>query len=951
MSASTATLPPAPLPPAPRSDREVISTAASTNAAATPTLRVPGQIVSGGGQSSLGVSVMAIRAVTRLQMGVRRSHLQLARRLGIGFIACTIIHNATLVILFISEVGGGGLYAEMTHAISISAFMFHIALALPYCDMRGLLYFHYGLVAINSAIRGGFDVFRGKHISALWNLVWLLCLYPIGGWGLKQFLRTVHEELRATTMDAVSHSAVVSFTVSAMPIIYFFLNAMSCFEMSTEQLRDEYCAVRIYVNRTAIFTILGSAVSCVMLTIQPLSLVQITRVDIPILQLCAFGFHGLLLLLAIAIHSQNEMFGTVMPAVAYMYQGVAPCFLGTLVAFSASIVTKRKGSDENVKVTVRSTPQLGKMIPHRAVMVLTTVVYDVLVICRAGDAIRHPFAPLSYAAACFHVWVTMEDASVALSVKWHYLAHACSDVFRGVLALCTGDRREAFIMLCYVLFFYPGNYLGLVRFRASVRARGESSATNGAASSLIAFWCGVVPPMLYLGADSIGWCALSDVDEQQCENRQTANFIGAAHVLCLFTVGTALTSTEGGFGLSVITAMQLEFSRPELLAGGLIATASAIALFIFSIRESDEDFTNVRDYVSRVFMACWLFATLILLVHLRSSNALRVRRCDPSRAQRSAGSAAIVVLPCAWSYVLTALSFISYSAPAIIRSVFFVETLRGVRGGISNLSFVAHCLMLATHESTRARMVLVAHFLVHLTGAVGGIVADAQSAEFTLGMALVHFISMGGVAFELWIWIRVLQPMLIAKNRALHDGLPIVAFRWLFQKGGLMMSLYVFFEAIGVGLDSDLSAKDIAPWQAANAAVIIHVTLAAVLEATLIADANISLGAVLRGAAPLCLTVGLAVLTLTSLIALALFAGREFCGGDQEVLYSTLFVVFLLLWVLTFGVVAAGHSSRGSEHTTATDAIALPGEGEDEEQRRRRASFSELSGAGIAPGI
>ena len=100
-----------------------------------------------------------------------------------------------------------------------------------------------------------------------------------------------------------------------MPILYFFLNGMLCLAFKGEA----FCTVRTIVNNAALYALLGNAIMFILLSMQPLSLKQVTHLDISTSKLVVIGFYGLLLTLALGLHSQNESFDPVAPAVETMY--------------------------------------------------------------------------------------------------------------------------------------------------------------------------------------------------------------------------------------------------------------------------------------------------------------------------------------------------------------------------------------------------------------------------------------------------------------------------------------------------------------------------------------------------------------------------------------------------------------------------------------------------------
>ena len=467
---------------------------------------------------SLGAAVMALGALTRLRVGVRRVHATLAKRLGIFLMVWSVIHDAALIKVGINE--HGALYTHLTLALSISAFVLHVALELAHDDsLRVQCTAHFFLLVMDPFIRGAFDLAQRKLSSAAYYLVgWGLILYPLVAWGLHRLLRAAKQFDQATKI-ALSSSTVTVFASSAMPMLYFFCNGVLCIKFKGET----HCVVRNAVNYAAILAILSNAVLFILLTLQPVSLTQIVRLDIPPAQLVVFGFHGILLGLALALHSQTENFGPITPAIEYLSAAPNPCFLFFVVAFVISVVNQTRvavgsieeggGADHRMPAaatvtaaSVGPTQQYGAMIPHRIVMVGFTVLYLVLEAAPVSNMVQRPFAPLSAAAAVFHIWMRAEDASSVRwsSVKLHYVAHTSSTVIIGIRYWRNGNLASALSMLIYLIVFYPGLYKAVTRFRSSVRAHSSASAAKLAGVSFVAFWSAVVPVMLYLGSDSLG---------------------------------------------------------------------------------------------------------------------------------------------------------------------------------------------------------------------------------------------------------------------------------------------------------------------------------------------------------------------------------------------------------------------------------------------------------------
>ena len=200
--------------------------------------------------------------------------------------------------------------------------------------------------------------------------------------------------------------------------------------------------------------------------------------------------------------------------------------------------------------------------------------------------------------------------------------------------------------------------------------------------------------------------------EKFCANRASANWVSSIHVTALTAAGIVLTSSEGGAGFDVLAAMRLEVSWLDRIEGGLVAVASIIVLFLFATRENEAEDDTGNVLLKYIFMACWVTGCLILAFNSRRSREIRNRRREPSRQSRqragpnvrddeayAAAPVNIVVLPRTWSFVMTSLSFLSYTAPQAIRLARpLSEPLRGVTGGFSNLCLVGHILMYIREE-------------------------------------------------------------------------------------------------------------------------------------------------------------------------------------------------------------------------------------------------------------
>lgn len=807
--------------------------------------------------STLAGSLFAARVVGRLlrvkarQAHERLGHTWLAKRLGLCLLVISVLHVAVAIVVGIRGMGGL-LCLKMTAGLSKSAFLLHTGLTLP-SQARFLLCSHYVVLVIDGVVRGVFSIIWEEYSWAVYHLVgWCLCFYPLGGWGLQRFIGAV-QALDQTTRDKGANSAIIAFTGCSLPILYFALNGLLCVGFSSDP--GQYCDTRVSVNYTAIVALVANAMVFFLLTLQPVALEQITALDLSRPQFIGFCFLCILLLVALALHSQNETFAPEPPAIGIVAQVSDICLLLFLVSFAVSIFrmsnekSKKKsvdrgtggisdsaldgprvdgdegkrsyesatddppvqGVEKSKGVTDKSAPirttKYGAMLLHRTMMVSFTTLYVASEACSVGRAVRFSFIPLSFAAASFHVWVTMEKNAVGWSETCHYLAHVSGSLMYGLRVLRDDGLRYGVITLSLVVTFYPAVFAVLVRFRNSVHAHGGyKAAAECTAVSFTLFW-GAVPTMLYLGADSIGsldlaprvspcrrhndhvfsrapsGCALRQDETESCTNRVDANTIGAWHIGMASALWIILTNSEGGAGFNLLAAMRLELSWVEVVAASFATIASMLALFSFATRESDKQAVP-SIYVATAFNVCWFIAALTLGLNTEKAHESRQRRNRHRR--RSDMPATTVVLPHSWSGVFISLSFFSYTLPQAWRFAFRFEGFRGTIIAFSNLCFVAHLLMLVTQKRSAARRIGAAHLFVQLAGIVCEKLAVSRNAgvEFAMGDCIVQA---GAACFEYCLWTRLIQPMLASGNPKLHDELPLSTFRWLFQKGGLMM--------------------------------------------------------------------------------------------------------------------------------------------------------------------
>ena len=446
-----------------------------------------------------------------------------------------------------------------------------------------------------------------------------------------------------------------------------------------------------------------------------------------------------------------------------------------------------------------------------------------------------------------------------------------------------------------------------------------------------------------------------DSEEQihHCAARSVANNIGSFHVLFFAVVAIMAADTNVGTGIDMGVILRLEVSTQERVAGAMIAVASLLAVAMFAFRETKGlyDF-SVTQSANLVFLVCWVIAALTL--------ATTMGKRDNAARAASRRLTAVDVVPHTYRYIFISLSFMSYTAPMLYAlSQTTPGVFRGANGGFSNLLLMAHCMASCTDKRPSTRRLILAHLGVQILGAAGSYAVSVQDLGFDWSSMLGNMIGSAGILFEVWLCTRVLLPLLKVHSPSLYAKLPLTIFRWLFERGGLTVALYVYFESVSVGLDTERSSQNVDPWLWANSAMLMQFTFSALLAATVFADAGSSLSVMLRGKAPEHVSVSFALMSCTSLLALILFAGREFAGERQLVLFTQVYNLITLLWVMNIGItvvslfpryvrkrssissLSGGAGYSGEQNPSSDDSnVGAPGGGPEQQ-----ASVDDVSGA------
>jgi len=457
-----------------------------------------------------------------------------------------------------------------------------------------------------------------------------------------------------------------------------------------------------------------------------------------------------------------------------------------------------RGTDETVA-------RWGAMRPYRVVLFACTVVHLAFLV-PLPPLMSDPIAPLSFAGAVFHVMITLEHESPAPSIV-HFALHSSGSLILAWKALHREDFVLAIQHLFFVLVFYPLLCKSLLRFRKAARAHGRDVTADTVSKAFLLLWIAFFW-MSVLSSDSFGcllWHPFDETVQQElCRHRVLANYIGSFHLFAISFFGLLGADTSWGLGIDLGTIMALDLSWPECIVGLTITITSCIALALFALREVEGDENMfVVSVLWNIFFACWLLAAVTIAMtmdgvrerrarHTRAARRITRQRVHAQSRMSKQANAVVVPFPAGWAWFLSISTVFSYTIPQQLRLWLEYTKLRGTTGAFSNMLCIAHFLM-ATNDRGRAtwRLQLV-HWGLHITGLITASIAELYEAESEarqIELVVMSFMEVLVHAYEFWYWFYILQPSLLKWNPKLNSGLSVAIFRWLFERGGLLLSM------------------------------------------------------------------------------------------------------------------------------------------------------------------
>ena len=553
-----------------------------------------------GGTTHGGTCV--VRFVARVRARVRRGHERTAKKIGVLLCVCSLGNLGVSIVVAVTNEQRGALLQDLSANVSLVALLMHAGLILGHMQSP-IFWIHYWMYACDSLVFGTMYAMRRDIASTTYQAAWAFVFMPLGACATQQFLEFVRR-LPASAKDRVAKAGVSAFTGALGMVAYICLSGLSCL-WYVDNSRD-YCSTRVYVCGTEMLFLGTSAILAIFLSVQPVSLKQATFLHVSPSQMVGFCSYACLLLLSLAMYSQNERFAPRTPLMVLIARASSVCVLTLVVAFTYSIVksdepstaaagqapssggndvavTKNTGDDTDAT----SESVWGTLVPYRCVLVFVTLLY-IATIVFLPPRVSESLAPLSLIAAVFHLFLSIEYG--ARSAGIHYIIHSCVSppVIVGRFYSRDGVSiagKEGLKMICMV---WGMKVLFVVR--RSMKTHGRDAC----AACAIRFFCALsflVPGALYLTSDTLGCLLQKPFDEEahefDCGYRADANYCGAIHVGGVTLFGLLLSDSTFGLRLDLYAIMNLrDITVPERTCAFFLGCATTIVLILYASREA-----------------------------------------------------------------------------------------------------------------------------------------------------------------------------------------------------------------------------------------------------------------------------------------------------------------------------------------------------------------------------
>ena len=828
----------------------------------------------------------------RVRQKVHRDHQRLAHRVGLVLALFSICY----VVLLAWEVWCGHnrhAASSVVCPLAIASVVLHIILGLPHGDVVRIrigVTAHVVVQACDAVIHALDRCLAADVPNAAHHLVWVLVLYPFS----LRVLWRVFCAMRKFPQNKRNHVAEVSllaFATVVPLVLYLSFNSIAC--VAFTPAASITCETRMTVNKAVVLSLAITVMLPVYTTLNPVTSIQAIRCDLTPNEWILSFFAGGLLLGTVSLLSQQERMAPATDALLYLSYSQSAFFVGFMMAAGIGLHAGRK-----LVAPPAIKKDLGSLLLWRILMHASTAI-SVPILVTLPEEWSYVIGPISYMMCCIHLLVTAEHEGHSRWVLAHFATSQITLVLDVIMDFRSGDYSGVFISSFYLLILVPALYRTCNAFRARAK---HNHAAQELVSQTFRMLAGVVPSLVYLAADSAGCLIQHPLDAQwqadNCGARTNANWMLEFHLG--FTAYLGLFSrSKSGLDLSMDLIRRLEISGPERCGAVCVALATLIALRSFAQRESENTDVGIADeQTSVIFLFLWLIGISIYILKRQSIQRFRQSSFDNRQPSRSNVAQF-------WSLLLVGISFITLLVPKLLFIISNSERWRyGAGEGLSTMLCLANFCIFC--EPTRATTITLAgHAIVHLTGIALATMGDVDSSGASLmivrGLRQLPGISLVAVlVFRIlpsWINLTGQQDAAIRRSQLSER-----AFRWLFERGGLLFGLYCYFESMGC---FDAECKS---WSIANNSVLFQAAMSAALMMTVLTDVRSSVIATLKGRAPQHVILAVTMTMTNWALCCFLFSGREFVGNNHSRLYADLQLTSECMWIATWSVTFRLHT-------------------------------------------
>ena len=884
----------------------------------------------------------------------RRIHANLgrvAKRFGVALCAYSVCEASVhTYLLFAGDEDSLSLllagYAAFP--LSVAALAAHISMTLPYPRAQWL-WVHLSSHAGRAAANGYHSAKMGDAIGATYSgIVWPL-LFCFVGVTLRGLRNRVQDTVGPVLSSRAASVGLVGAVLGFPPLLYLSFNSAACL-LFAESPR-ETCGSRIEVNYALTSTLVFTGFLPVLLVFEPLSLDQIMRLELPRSHLVAGAFGIVSFVCAVSLASTHERFAPATMAILNLGRLCYMSALAGLMVLGAGWVQRASALPKGVRLTSGSTSRHvsltacelqselrapPRLVPWRVLLHSITLAH--LATCHI-PALNSSLAIPSVTSAVFHFFLTTDTA-----ITWpliHYVCHSTGAV------LNARDPARALMMLVFVLIVYPPLLKGTLMLRRAVRERGDDASACAQRDVFRVLWTFLLPAIVMLSADTVG-CFISppDDDVAKCGNRDSANYITQLHLTSSAFFALIFSSDEWGLATTEATCLLLEFSRPVKAAITLVALASTVTLHLISKRDVEREasfwMTSQISAVIVLWVSVWVltgrnFSRILDHREEQKRTARTTSTCAKGHETSSHQRAVTVhlvyakALPGVWSFFFVSVSWIVFTFPRIWQCLSHTGSVQGTvlhatcGGSFSFFLIVCHCMMFAGADILWPRHL---HFVTQLLGIIAGWGYE------------IYFSSLVEVAVLLLVWIGFVRGR---QRLNIRTDLTTRSFRWLLR-GGMATALYLYFETLACALDpgelsfeakmcegdstcDSFGLNSCTPLWYSNAMSLDNAMSYAVFVLVFLADCRCTTKQILRGRAPQHILAASPFILLCTLLAVFVFAGREFTGAAQTELYAALYGYFVASAIVGTTVMFVGHlcwreqtrTGKHAEEITSTD--------------------------------